>query len=622
MALMGRDGNLDRGDRKSRKPRVRARARSCARFQVELLETRVLLFGGPFVGPFQLLPPATLIHARAVVSHATPGPTASNNLATIVPLASQEAGDAGTLLESPLQQVILAAPQYTTPSAVVDRGSPIGFSGFRLISLIAGNQAAFQDAGSPADFTVQRGDIGVQGSEPSVVASPLDHSGPISSLWYASQSENGQTGPEMVVSPIPAFAGLGGGFSAPGGYHEAMAGTLEPSHPFFEIEYTIETPDESFNFALLHGAGENGMPPAFMMKMFDANGNPLAEYNPEELGPPGGAPPDLNVSLRSAPVGGKLVVQVTQSESSTSAAGTVTTDPAASTGNWSVPFVLYVQRQDDEAQAASSGLPTQGVIAAGTLALTSSGQVVLPTSFDGPAVAIATGAADPAPSTQDSPPPATAGADEPALVSADGFNLRVPTGPFASWPPPARWAWILAGIGTEPTPEVDRNEGALFHEIERREADPGFLGGDRALEFVQAADPDAQSDEPGGRVRAVSGAGGFAYKVTGLANGRRTNLRALLATIPVAAEERGSSALTGWSDRPYSPLPSPGPCPAASAATFPVYVGFIKAACGLALGLGMSSRAIFPDLLSSLRRRVSKWPRRRQAPASGAGPLS
>jgi hypothetical protein len=617
VALMGRDRNLDRGDKKSRKPRVRARGRSCARFQIELLETRVLLFGGPFVGPFQLIPPATL-SLQAVVSHPTPGPTASNNLATIVPLASQQAGDAGTLLDPPLQQVILAAPQYTTPSAVVDRGSPIGFSGFRLISLIAGNQAAFQDAGSPADFTVQRGDIGVQGSEPSVVASALDHSGPISSSWYASQSENGQTGPEMVVSPIPGFAGLGGGFSAPGGYHEAMAGTLEPSHPLFEIEFTIETPDESFNFALLHGAGENGMPPAFMMKMFDTNGNPLAEYNPEELGPPGGAPPDLNVSLRSAPVGGKLVVQVTPSESSTSAAGTVTTDPAGSTGDWSVPFVLYVQRQDDEAQTASNGLPTQGVIAAGTLALTSSGQVVQPTSFDGPAVAIATGAADPAPSTQDSPPPATAGADEPALVSADGFNLRVPTGPFAS-----RTAGplgpILAGIGTEPTPEVDRNEGALFHEIERREADPGFLGGDRALEFVQAADPDAQSDELGGRVRAVAGAGGFVYKVTGLTNGRRTNLRALLASIPVAAEERGSSALTARSIGPIAVAFSDEAPPQRDV---PVYVGFIKAACGLALGLGMSSRAVFPDLLSSMRRRVSKWPRRRQAPAGGAGPKS
>ena len=48
----------------------------------------------------------------------------------------------------------------------------------------------------------------------------------------------------------------------------------------------------------------------------------------------------------------------------------------------------------------------------------------------------------------------------------------------------------------------------------------------------------------------------------------------------------------------------------------PGYADLIKAACGLALGLGMSSRAVFPNLLASIRRRLPRSNRKRQA---GAG---
>ena len=345
-----------------------------------------------------------------------------------------------------------------------DRGSGLEYSGPKLFSAISDNQTAYQDAGSSPYFAVQREGTGAVGSEGSVVASPFDHSGLISSLTYASESENGQVGPEMVVSPLPVFAGLTDGYSPPGAYRAAMEGMLGPIHPFVDLELTIDSSDETINLAFLHGAGENGMTPGIdMMKMFDPDGNQLAQINPDELGPAGGPPPDLNVTLRSAPVGGKLFVQVAPSDSSAAPAGTLTsTDAAAPAGDWSVPFVLYVQRQDDEAQTASSGLPAQGVIAAGTLALTSSGQVAAPTSFDGPAVAIATQAADPGASTEAPPAPATSIADESAVDSAsDGFNLRLSTGPLAS-----RTAGplgpILAGIGVDPTPEVDRNERGLF----------------------------------------------------------------------------------------------------------------------------------------------------------------
>ena len=60
----------------------------------------------------------------------------------------------------------------------------------------------------------------------------------------------------------------------------------------------------------LRSPGEYGMMPAFgAMKMLDSDGNQLAEINPE-LGTPGSPPQAVDLSLRSAPVGSRLLVQV------------------------------------------------------------------------------------------------------------------------------------------------------------------------------------------------------------------------------------------------------------------------------------------------------------------------
>ena len=104
--------------------------------------------------------------------------------------------------------------------------------------------------------------------------------------------------------------------------------------------------------------------------------------------------------------------------------------------------------------------------------------------------------------------------DEPS----DGFNLRIPTGPFAS-----RNAGplgpILASVAGDPTPEVDRDERAMYQDIERRDAEPGY--GEGALEIALDR---TESSEPGGSVAAVEGRGGFPLKVTALARNRHTDL--------------------------------------------------------------------------------------------------
>ena len=209
-------------------------------------------------------------------------------------------------------------------------------------------------------------------------------------------------------------------------------------------------------------------------------------------------------------------------------------------------------------------------------------------------------------------------ADESASEPAEGFNLRVPTGPFVS-----RNAGplgpILASVGGDPTPEVDRNERALFQEIDRREVDQGLDQTGRRLELVQGEPSESQAAALSGRVIDVTGAGGLSFKVTGLASGRRTNLSTLLAAIPSAADAEHQGRGADETARSIDPFADAVIAEAPSGALEPGYADFIKAACGLALGLGMSSRAVFPNLLASIRRRVPRLKRKRQAGAGTTG---
>ena len=179
-----------------------------------------------------------------------------------------------------------------------------------------------------------------------------------------------------------------------------------------------------------------------------------------------------STSRCAAPVGGRVIVNVSNSFNSlTTENGTagVASTPSGS----STPFVVTVQRQELDDTAAGVTAPAQAPLAAGTLAFST---------------AVTTGAAaTPADPAQDAAATSTDGAlqgsaDEPAPVitaeqspdePSDGFNLRIPTGPFAS-----RNAGplgpILASVAGDPTPEVDRDERAMYQDIERRDAEPGY----------------------------------------------------------------------------------------------------------------------------------------------------
>ena len=151
--------------------------------------------------------------------------------------------------------------------------------------------------------------------------------------------------------------------------------------------------------------------------------------------------------------------------------------------------------------------------------------------------------------------------------SLDGFNVRVPTGPFAS-----RSAGplgpILATSEADLTPPVDRHERGLFQEIEGLNDDDAANVTERRsqLASVDASavlghdQRSSEADPTEGPVVALTRGGGFPLKVTGLASGQRADLPALLASLPATSDsERQNASLAGnrcirW-PKPGSPSP-------------------------------------------------------------------
>ena len=619
MALTEGAGDFDRGTSRARKGKVRARSRAAClpRFQVELLEARVLLFGGQFPAPIQLVSLGAL-SPQAIVSHSAAVTPFFGHGALVFPSLGQQAGDDGTTLLAPVHLAISAVPEGTSTAFGMGGRSPVDLSGPIALSDIA-YQASNPSAGaSPYLVTLHSHGAPIGGGEENVGVRALDSGGPSWSVSYAEQNGIGPSAVGMFISSPPSISEGTSGPAYPGGYR-AIEGTLDAAHPSFTAEFLVGSSSESYS-VVVHPTGGPGVGAVVgVLRWMSADGDLVAEATPD-MGAGGPGPQGFIVSLRGAPVGGRLSVQIVPSDSpAPSEAGT--TAVAAPASDWSVPFVLYVQRQDEQAPVGPIEPPAQGSVAAGTLAFSTSVQAVVPSSSDSPVNSATTPVSDSALSSQDAPPPAIAVADQSAADSLDGFNLRVPTGPFAS-----RSAGplgpILASVGGDPTPEVDRNERALFQEIERRDAsddiDRNSLG-----DVATLGEPGGtEADEHGGRVVSVSGAGGLPFKVTGFATKRRTDLSALLASIPTLASSevpQDEPAETAhWIDR--------GQVAVIAEATTPEgehgYSDFIKAACGLALGLGMSSRALFPDLLASVGNRVPTWLRNRRARARNRTPGS
>jgi hypothetical protein len=614
--------NLSHGIARARKAKERAHLRaSRPRFQLEQLETRVLLFS-PLIGPSIHLvelggftPQATIsFTAPATPSFTAPATPSYAQEATILPPTGQ-IGQVGTTSVLPVHLAV-STENGAPVLFVLGRGAPGG--GLVVGPDFAQTSQSLEPSPGVSPFVA----LAQHSSQPALegFAAPefagAGYGRPMLAEAYALSLGSGAAEGGIGLASSPNIDIAPGGLSMPLGIHDSVAGALVAGKPW-SMQVPIESPYDSFLFTV-HGTDESAPSPGFgSVGVFDSAGNPL--FQGDLLGLGAGPLQAFNLSLRGGPAGGHLVVSLSMlGNSTTTESGTTGVSAASINSGLSVPFVVTVQRLDVQDPASAPTGPAQGPLAVGTVALAASSVPGVPAGADSPGQQSTVTTVDSSQSSSDEPAPVLTADGEPASESADGFNLRLPTGPFAS-----RNAGplgpILASVGGDPTPEVDRLERALFQEIERRDAETGIDQDEARSALTHSDSGEDRLLEPGSPVAAVAGAGASPLELTALSRTRRTDLHGLLSAIAPAAvgadAAEGPAVTAHWIDpRQIAVITDASP----RRVDVPPYADFIKAACGVALGLGMSSRALFPDLLSSMKKRAltrlrtvrSKAPRR------------
>jgi hypothetical protein len=389
-------------------------------------------------------------------------------------------------------------------------------------------------------------------------------------------------------------------------------GTLAPEHPSITIQVPVSVTTGSVGLSVRPAGLETDLgelPVVEGLVLVDVRGETVDQVALESGQ---GQPPaqSVNVLLHDPPAGGRLLVQIATSSAS-QAIQTGTSSGSSPDRASAVSFVLGVQRQDVES-AQQDSAPAQGQVVVGTVLISSSAETAL-SALD-----------------SESPIPTAGGTtgfstDSEGLVSwapetvtnelvpdaSASFNVRLPTGPFAS-----RTAGPVGPIAaiseSDLTPAVDRHERGLFQEID------GLSDGDAQAatarrsqlasvdRSISAWDAETTLDADGtdGSVVSLRRGGGFPFKVTASPSGPRADLSALLASLPASPDSEHApashEAIHVW------PAVALGAEPrrAAEHSQSPDYV---TAAWGLALGVGLTTGPLFPDLLAVVQARLPKW---------------
>ena len=296
--------------------------------------------------------------------------------------------------------------------------------------------------------------------------------------------------------------------------------------------------------------------------------------------------------------------------------------PAASS---SVPFVLYVQRQQTSDPSSEIAFPAQSQTPLGTVEFASF-SLGTSSSSGGASTVVAIGDGVPA-----GPEAAVASSVDTSLPSeadlADGFNIRVLTGPLASRSS-GPLGPIVAVADVDPAPPVDRHERALIQDIQGLEQDDGPLS-TVSRDDLAGVTPAANSldesiawedDRDDGDDSTMGRGLRFSLQDVAHQSGRRPGLNGLLAILPAA--DGSQAATTGDLADTVRTVAGSQPVLAAEAISSPKREqrpDYIKAAYGLILGLGLTAGPLFPDLLASGRVRVPKWLRTLRSKPKSSG---
>ena len=201
-------------------------------------------------------------------------------------------------------------------------------------------------------------------------------------------------------------------------------------------------------------------------------------------------------------------------------------------------------------------------------------------------------------------------------ASPADFSARLATGPLAARAAAPIGPNLLT-VMLDPVPAIDRHERALSQEIADNDADdgpesrePSIVPGD------QDSDPERpgsgigpeDDDPPGANVVSIAGLGPLRGKVSRLGGGRRRgDLAALHAALSQAmGQDEQLAGVVADEEAGDALLVALAPPAAVDAARRPA-PDYLTSACILAIGMGLVTGPLIPDLLRLLPSRSSRW---------------
>ncbi len=363
--------------RRKSKPRWRLQ-RYCARFQIEHLETRVLLFSGPInvsfpVSPLDVESPQASISSTAFV------PIVDGREVTIFP-ATVGSANAEIALINPVN--LAASIQVASPTVYVVSPDPA-----HAYSLPGPNQegwwqGATQTAGPPTLVVEAQGagtPVGVEGRLLALDQLRYDRMmlNQTANASYDSGISENAIAPTLAPGPYPALGGQLGPIAS----RISTEGSGEAGKPFSPLAGLGEPGFETIIAFVAHGPGDPGPAPYLQtVDSADSTGGATPEgQSGVAIGLPSMPMQFLNVALRTASISARLVGKLSNSSSApTSESGTTGVASTSPSG----PFVSSVQRQDDQDTASAASAPAQGALTIGMTPFSASSSAFAPTTID------------------------------------------------------------------------------------------------------------------------------------------------------------------------------------------------------------------------------------------------
>jgi hypothetical protein len=619
LSLFRRDESGRSRVRRARRLRAHMQPTSSVRLVPEELESRVLLSAGPVERA-----PA-LFALDFPIKTAVISPLAQPSFAISQP-STAEGGFNNAIAESGMTGLVLARlrlPTDTDPPTLVlvSQARPDG--DLPTSSAVVNDWSPPSNAEQVPPLLVIAG----MGSSSNVGFATTSTANP----EYGREVPVPMNGPGQVnlassfEDAAAEYAGFPGAPNWPDGAdvkRVEVTGTLSPDQTTMTFDVPVDAQTESVGVNVqAMGGGSNAIPVIGLMALVNPAGTTMAQIGPPS-GPGASVFQGMTVQLRNAANGSHVLIQITTAEplsgsavsssSGTESGNTAAPSPAS---NDDVSFVLDVQQQDAPTAVQVSGPLVQAPVLVGTL-------VVAPTPQGGSSVSSSTSTAsaeedgESAPAAQSavmtvaSTTTALSAAPEPPSGSLDSFNVRVSTGPFASRSA-SPLGPSLASIDAEATQQVDRHERAMSQEIEGLEP----VDGEQSTVWRSEDTDDESSSQPGssgfaGMARSVVdvlGSGGFPMMVTSPGRGQQAQVSDLWATLPSFADSESSASSSAQAAISLGEGPKTSAAASRSSSDSAKSPDYVKAACGLAFGLLMTSGPLFPDLIARLSRRSPKW---------------